>query len=430
MRDSHPSRRTFVKQSAAAVAATSAAQFALNANAHAAGSDVIKVGLVGCGGRGTGAAVQALTADSNVKLVAMADAFENRLEGSLSTLKGSAVADRVDVPRERQYIGFDAYKNVIDQVDVVLLTTTPHFRPIHMAYAVEKGIHMFVEKPVATDAPGVRSVLQTCEEAKKKNLSVVSGLCWRYYEPRREAMKRVLGGDIGDIVAVQTTYNSGGVWEPVVTREEVKSDMEYQMRNWYYYTWLSGDHIVEQAVHGIDTMAWALGDEPPIKCWGSGGRQVRTEPKYGNIFDHFSIVYEYPKNVRGYHTCRHWRGSAQQVKDYVLGAKGTCDVFGETTGPRITGEKAWRYRGPKPDMYQSEHNEMFAAIRSGKPINNGVYAARSTLLAIMGRMTCYTGEVITWEQALNSKESLSPAAYVWGDAPQHPIARPGVTKFV
>ncbi|WP_406698810.1 Gfo/Idh/MocA family oxidoreductase [Singulisphaera sp. Ch08] len=430
MRDSHPSRRTFVKQSAAAVAASSAAQFALHTNAHAAGSDIIKVGLVGCGGRGTGAAVQALTADSNVKLVAMADAFENRLEGSLSTLKGSTVADRVDVPPDRQYIGFDAYKNVIDQVDVVLLTTTPHFRPIHMAYAVEKGKHMFVEKPVATDAPGVRSVLQTCEEAKKKNLSVVSGLCWRYYEPRREAMKRVHGGDIGNIVAVQTTYNSGGVWEPVVTRDEVKSDMEYQMRNWYYYTWLSGDHIVEQAVHGIDTMAWALGDEPPIKCWGSGGRQVRTEPKYGNIFDHFSIVYEYPNNVRGYHTCRHWRGSAQQVKDYVLGAKGTCDVFGETSGPRITGEKPWRYRGSKPDMYQSEHNEMFAAIRAGKPINNGEYAARSTLLAIMGRMTCYTGEVITWEQALNSKENLSPAAYVWGDAPQHPIARPGVTKFV
>lgn len=426
MRDPHPSRRTFVKQSAAAVAATATAQILLTPNAHAAGSDVLRVGLVGCGGRGTGAAEQALKADSNVKLVAMADAFENRLEGSLSTLKSSPVAERVDVPADRRYVGFDAYKNVIDQVDVVLLTTTPHFRPIHMAYALEKGVHMFVEKPVATDAPGVRSVLKTCEEAKKKNLSVVSGLCWRYFEPRREAMKRVRGGDIGDIVAIQTTYNSNGVWEPVVTRDEVKSDMEYQMRNWYYYNWLSGDHIVEQAVHGIDTMAWAMGDEPPIQCWGSGGRQVRTEPKYGNIFDHFSIVYEYPNNVRGYHTCRHWRGTAIQVKDYVLGAKGTCDVF----APKITGEKAWRYRGSKPDMYQTEHNELFAAIRSGKPINNGEYAARSTLLAIMGRQACYTGEVITWEQALNSKENLSPAAYVWGDAPKHPIPQPGITKFI
>jgi len=427
MRDPHPSRRTFVKQSAAAVAATTAA---LNFNAHAAGSDVLRVGLVGCGGRGTGAAEQALTADPNVKLVAMADAFSDRLESSLKELQGSSKGSQVDVPPDRRYVGFDAYKQVIDQVDVVLLTSTPHFRPMHMEYAVEKGVHMFVEKPVATDAPGVRAVLKSCEDAKKKNLSVVSGLCWRYYEPRKEAMKRVHDGDIGKIVAVQTTYNSGGVWDPRVTREEVSSDMEYQMRNWYYYTWLSGDHIVEQAVHAIDTMAWALGDEPPIRCWGSGGRQVRTEPKYGNIFDHFSIVYDYPNEVRGYHTCRHWRGSAQQVEDFILGADGVCDVFGKPSGPKISGPKKWRHRGPKGNMYQNEHNELFAAIRSGKPINNGVYAARSTLLAIMGRMSCYTGEVITWEQALNSKESLAPAAYAWGAAPEHPIARPGITKFV
>ncbi|MHC5540766.1 Gfo/Idh/MocA family protein, partial [Singulisphaera rosea] len=374
---------------------------------------------------GTGAAEQALTADKNVKLVAMADAFADRLEDSLATLKSSPVTGQVDVSKDRQYVGFDAYKNVIDQVDVVLLTSTPHFRPLHMAYAVEKGVHMFTEKPVATDAPGVRSVLQTCEDAKKKNLSVVSGLCWRYHNPRRETMKRVFDGSIGDIVAVETTYNSGGVWEPRVTREQVKSEMEYQMRNWYYYTWLSGDHIVEQAVHGIDTMGWALGDEPPIQCWGSGGRQVRTEPQYGNIYDHFSIVYEYPNNVRGYHNCRHWRDTAQQTKDYVLGAKGMCDVFGN----RITGANKWRYRGQNNNMYQTEHDELFASIRAGKPINSAVYAAKSTLLAIMGRMAAYTGEVITWEKALNSKESLAPAQYVWGDAPQRPVARPGLTKF-
>src|SRR5215212_5902137 len=431
MRDPHPSRRAFVKESAAAVAATAAAaQLALPPNAHAAGSDTLKVGLVGCGSRGTGAAEQALTADKNVKLVAVADAFQDRLEGCLSTLKGSPVADRVDVPRDRQFVGFDAYKNVIDQVDIVLLTSTPHFRPMHMEYAAQKGVHMFVEKPVATDAPGVRAVLQTCEEAKKKNLSIVSGLCWRYFERRREAMQRVLDGAVGDIVAIETTYNSGGVWEPVVTRDQVKSEMEYQMRNWYYYTWLSGDHIVEQAVHGIDTMAWAMRDEPPVRCWGSGGRQVRTDPKYGNIYDHFSVVYEYPNKVRGYHNCRHWKGTAQQTKDYVLGAKGFCDVFGRRNGePRITGAKTWSYSGPKTNMYQVEHDEMFAAIRAGKDLNNGIYAARSTLLAIMGRMAAYTGEVITWEQALNSKESLAPAQYAWGDAPRRPIARPGVTKF-
>ncbi|WP_422928471.1 Gfo/Idh/MocA family protein [Singulisphaera sp. PoT] len=428
MRDSHPSRRSFVKQSAATVtAAAAAAQMTLMTTAHAAsGSDTLRVGLVGCGGRGTGAAEQALSADQNVKLVAMADAFQDRLDDSLATLKSSPVSGRVDVPKDRQFVGFDAFKNVIDQVDVVLLTSTPHFRPIHMAYAVEKGVHMFVEKPVATDAPGVRSVLESCEIAKKKNLSVVSGLCWRYFNPRRETVKRVMDGAIGDIVAIETTYNSGGVWEPRATREQVSSDMEYQMKNWYYYTWLSGDHIVEQAVHGIDTMGWVLGDQPPVRCWGSGGRQVRTEPQYGNIYDHFSIVYEYPNNVRGYHNCRHWRDTAYQTKDYVLGSKGTCDIFGK----RISGPNAWRYRGSENNMYQTEHDEFFASIRAAKPIQGGQYAAWSTVLALMGRMAAYTGEVITWEQALNSKESLAPAQYAWGAAPQVPVAKPGVTKFV
>jgi predicted dehydrogenase len=427
MRDHHPTRRTFVKQSAATLAtAATAAQTFLATNAHAAGSDTLRVGLIGCGGRGTGAAEQALSADKNTRLVAVADAFKDRLDESLEEIKKSAVASQVDVPSDRQYVGFDAYKNVLDQVDVAILTTPPHFRPLHLAYAVEKGVHTFVEKPVATDAPGVRAVLQLCEDARKKNLSVVSGLCWRYFQPRREAMKRVADGALGNIVAIETTYDSGGVWDPRKTRDEVGSDMEYQMRNWYYYDWLSGDHIVEQAVHGIDTMAWAMGDEPPIQCFGSGGRQVRTDPGYGNIYDHFSIVYEYPNNVRGYHNSRHWRGTYQRTKDYILGAKGTCDVF----APSITGENAWRYRGSKPNMYQVEHNEMFAGIRSGNPINNGVYAARSTLLAIMGRMAAYTGEVITWERALNSKEDLSPARYAWGDAPRRPVPRPGITRFV
>ena len=426
MRDDHPNRRAFVTRSAATLATAAATRTFLTANAHAAGSDTLKVGLIGCGGRGTGAAEQALTADKNVKLVAVADAFKDRLEESLSALNGSPVSARVDVPAERRYVGFDAYKDVIDQVDVAILTTPPHFRPMHLAYAVEKGVHTFVEKPVATDAPGVRSVLKTIEDAKKKNLALVSGLCWRYHEPRRETMKRVADGAIGKIVAVETTYNSGGVWDPRKAREECGSDMEYQMRNWYYHVWLSGDHIVEQAVHGIDTMAWALGDEPPTLCWGSGGRQVRTDPMYGNIYDHFSIVYEYPNGVRGYHNSRHWRGTDQRTKDVVLGTKGACDVFTH----RITGESPWRYSGASNNMYQTEHDDLFASIRAGKPINNGLYAARSTLLAIMGRMAAYTGEKITWEQALNSREDLGPARYVWGEAPRQPVPRPGTTKFV
>ena len=418
-------RRAFVAETTAAMAA--AATLGFLPNAHAAGGDTLKVGLIGCGGRGTGAAEQALTADPNVKLHAMGDAFADAIESSLSTLKGSSVAERLDVPKERQFVGFDAYKNVIDECDVVLLTTPPGFRPIHLGYAVEKGKHAFVEKPVATDAPGVREVLRLAEEAKTKNLSIVSGLCWRYHAPRRETMKRALDGGIGDIVAIETTYDSNGVWDPRRTRDQVGSDMEYQMRNWYYYDWLSGDHIVEQAVHGIDTMAWAMGDKPPERCFASGGRQVRTEPGYGNIYDHFSVVYEYPNNVRGYHNCRHWKGCDQQVKDYLLGSKGTCDVFGS----KITGENAWRYRGPAANMYQAEHDEMYAGIRSGNPINNVNTAATSTLLAIMGRMAAYTGQFITWDMALNSQESLVPTSFAWSDdVPRRPVPRPGETKYV
>jgi predicted dehydrogenase len=201
--------------------------------------------------------------------------------------------------------------------------------------------------------------------------------------------------------------------------------MEYQMRNWYYYDWLSGDHIVEQAVHAIDTMGWALGDEPPVKCWGSGGRQVRTDPKYGNIFDHFNVVYEYADGTRGYHSSRHWSGAANQTNNYIMGTKGVCDVFAH----KITGENPWRYRGPSNSMYQAEHDALFGSIRAGKPLNDGLFVARSSLLAIMGRDAAYTGEVITWDKALNSKKSLVPAEFAWGDAPTRPVPRPGVTKF-
>ena len=427
MRNPSPTRRTFLMHGAAAVAATGAALDLANV-AHAAGSDRLKVGLVGCGGRGTGAAEQALTADKNVALVAMADAFPDRLADSLSALKGSAVAGQVEITPERQFIGFDAYKQVIDAVDVVLLTTPPGFRPIHLAYAVAKGKHTFVEKPVAVDAPGVRSVLKSIDEAKSKGLTLVSGLCWRYHVPRVETMKRVRDGAVGKLVAIETTYDSGGVWEPRKKRDEVKSEMEYQMRNWYYYDWLSGDHIVEQAVHAIDTMAWAMGDEPPARCFASGGRTVRTGPEYGNIYDHFSVVYEYANGTRGYHNSRHWRGAYQQVKDYILGAKGTCDVFGH----RISGEAPWRFRAPrdaKYEMYQAEHDALFASLRNGKPINDGLYAARSTLLGIMGRDAAYTGESITWDQAMNSTKELVPREFAWGDAPQRPVPRPGATKF-
>jgi predicted dehydrogenase len=419
------SRREFLKGSTAAAAAATLSTSLTVPLVHAAGSGTIKVGLVGCGGRGSGAAEEALTADSNAKLVAMADAFQDRLDQSLSGLKESSIGSRVEVSRDRQFTGFDGYKHVIDQVDLVLLTTPPHFRPIHLAYAVAKGVGAFVEKPMAVDGPGLRQYLQACKDAQAKNLSLVNGFCWRYDGPRRETMKRVFDGKIGDVIAIETTYDSQGVWDPRKTRAQCTSDMEYQMRNWYYYCWLSGDHIVEQAVHGIDTMGWVMGDKPPLHCWGVGGRQSRTDSKYGNIWDHFSVVFEYPNNVRGYHQCRHWVNTPTRIKDYILGSKGTVDVFGNA----ITGSNKWRYNGPKTNKYQVEHDEMFAAIRAGKPINNGEQAAHSTLLALMARTAAYTGKVITPEMILNSKQDLSPPSYEFGPLPMAPIPVPGVTRF-
>ncbi len=279
---------------------------------------------------------------------------------------------------------------------------------------------------MAVDGPGLRKFLDAAKLSREKGLSVVNGFCWRYHEPRRATMKQVFDGAIGDVVAIETTYNSQGVWDPRKSRDECSSDMEYQMRNWYYYCWLSGDHIVEQAVHGIDTMNWTMQGKPPIRCWGQGGRTVRTDPKYGNIWDNFSIVYEYPENVRGYHHCRHWHNTASQVKDYILGAKGTADVFGNS----ISGENRWRYRGEGNNMYQTEHDQMYAALRAGKLINNAEEAADSTRLALMGRDAAYTGEVITWEQMLNSKDDLVPDTFAWGSAPDRPVPVPGITKFV
>ena len=429
-------RRTFLKHSTAA-AAVATTQLNIARTAHAAGSDVLRLGVVGCGGRGSGATIQALNADKQVRLVAMGDAFEDHLESSFKNLQSAAVphsnvesteelAARVDVPSERRFVGFDAYRQVIDLVDVVILASPPHFRPRHLAYAVEKGVHVFAEKPVATDAPGVRQCLEATKLAKEKSLALVSGLCWRYHNPRRETMQRVLDGAIGQPVAIETIYNAGGVWAPRKTRDQVGSDMEYQLRNWYYYSWLSGDHIVEQAVHALDTMAWVMGDQLPIQCRGNGGRQVRTAPEFGDIYDHFSIVYEYPNDVRGYHSCRHWSGADHKVRDYILGSQGFCDVWKHI----IRGDSDWRYEGEDNSMYQSEHDALFRSSLAGEPINNGEYMCHGTMLAIMGRMAAYTGKQVTWDMAMESEQSLGPDRYEWGDAPACVVPLPGQTPFI
>lgn len=423
MSDSKTTRRSFVKGTTAALAV--GANLGIAKGIFAAGSDELRLGLVGCGGRGSGAAAQALRAEPGVKLVAMADAFMDRVEEYHKQLKEEDIGDRVDVPPERRFAGFDAYQKVLDQVDVAVLAATPHFRPEHLEYAVEKGVHTFCEKPIGTDSPGVRRFLAACEKAREKNVSIASGFCWRYHSPRIETMKRVFDGAIGDPVAIQTVYNSGGVWNPRKRPSEVDSEMELQIRNWYYYTWLSGDHIVEQAIHGIDTMGWVMGDKPPLQCWGTGGRQVRTDPVFGNIYDHFSIVYEYENGVRGYHTCRHWKGCESLVNDRILGTKGSCDVFAHV----IEGENPWKYEGQENDMYQTEHDVLFRAIRSGETFNNGEAMGWSTLLGVMGRMAAYTGETIAWEEALNSEQKFGPDKYEWGPAPECVVAVPGKTKI-
>ena len=418
------SRREFLKTSTLMVAGGALAGTLGNpSRVHAAGGDTLKVGLIGCGGRGSGAAMQALGADPNVKLTAVADAFQDRLDNSLKNLKYLG-GDKVDVADDRKFVGFDAYKQLLaTDVDVVLLTTPPHFRPIHFKAAIDAGKHVFAEKPVAVDAPGVRSVLATAEEAKKKSLSVVSGLCYRYDLPKRELVKRVRDGAIGDVRAMHVSYNTGTLWN--FPRQPSWSDMEYQMRNWLYYTWLSGDFNVEQHVHSLDKAAWVMGDEPPLQATGLGGRQVRTGDEFGQAFDHMAVVYEYPGGVRLFSNCRQMAGCSTDVSDHLIGTQGTAEMMKAT----IDGANPWTYQGPKPLMYDVEHQELFAGIRSGNPINNGLYMARSTMLGIMGRMACYTGQTLTWDQCINSKEDLSPSNYGWGDAPKAVVAKPGLTQF-
>lgn len=421
-------RRQFLKVSAAAASATLLSTVPA---VHAGGSDEIKVGLIGCGGRGTGAAEQACNAGEEVRLTALADLFPDRVQEKKTYLK-DVLGDKFQVKDDHCFTGFDAYKQLIDSgVDVVLLATPPHFRPAHLAYAVEKGKHAFVEKPVAVDSPGVRAVMAACQKAKEKKLSIVSGLCWRYDDGMRETMARVHEGAVGDIIALQCTYNVGGLWHRSLKEKEQKGwgDMEWQLRNWLYFTWLSGDHNVEQHIHSLDKMAWAMKDEYPVRCYGVGGRQARTAPDFGHIYDHHAVVYEFANGVRCFSMCRQQPGTAPDVSDHIFGSLGTCS----TMEYRIKGKNSWEFprnRRRLGDMYQNEQNALFGSIRAGNPINNGDYMCKSTLMAIMGRMATYTGQIITWDMAMNSKEDLTPPTYdLKAKMPIPPVAIPGVTRF-
>lgn len=432
-----PSRRQFLQVSGAAVGAALAGTLSSGRAVHAAGSDRLKVGLIGCGGRGTGAANNALRADANAELVALADPFPEKMAIAQKQLgEIEEIAERVKITPERCFDGLDGFQKLIDSgVDVVLLAEPPHFRPQHLKAAIDAGKHVFCEKPVAVDAPGVRSVLATAEEAKKKELNIVSGLCWRYHPWVQQTIERVLDGAIGDIHTIRESFLAG----PLSPHERQPGDteMKYQVRNWYHFTWLSGDFNVEQHVHSLDKALWAMGDQPPAVAWGQGGRQVRTDPIFGDIYDHHAVVYEWdnPQKTTAYAYCRHFAGCPTDVTDIFVGTKGRATALNDY---KIEGENPWQCQRKPADMYDLEHQALFAAIREGKPINNGRYMALSTMMGILGRMATYTGQKITWEEAFNSQQTLAPSAYTWDATPptlpdangRYPIAMPGVTKFI
>ena len=431
-------RRKFVRNSAAAAAGSLlVSQLPVEASAYGRGKETIKVAVIGCGGRGTGAADQAMSVKEDVQLVAMADAFQDRLDESYENLKKKhGESGRLVVPDENKFVGFDGYKKAIALADVVILSTPPGFRPIHFEEAVNAGKHIFMEKPVAVDAPGVRKVLEMAKKAKENKLNVVVGL-QRHYQPSYlELMKRLHNGDIGDITSGQVYWNSSGVW--VRPREPQQTEMEYQMRNWYYFTWLCGDHIMEQHIHNIDVANWAK-QAYPVKAQGMGGREVRTGPEHGQIFDHHYVEFHYDDGTIINSQCRHMEGCMNKVAETFVGTKGRASTDGTTEITDLKGKSLWRHRGKNdPNPYQVEHDRLFANIvDGGEPLADAENGAMSTMSALLGRMVTYSGKEIGWDEALNSQISLAPEQYAWDANPpvmpvegHYPVPVPGKTNVI
>lgn len=387
------------------------------------GSDTIRVGLIGAGDRGRGAAVNCFNAAPGIRLVAIGDVFQDHMDRTVNELS-QQLGDAFDVPRERQFVGFDAYQKVIDSgVDLVILTEPPAFRPQHLRAAVEANKHVFMEKPACVDAVGARSVMESARMADERGLCIVAGTQRRHDPGYRATMERIRDGAIGELVGGQCYWNMGGLW--VREPKPEWTEMELQLRNWLYYDWLSGDHIVEQHVHNIDIMNWAFGG-PPERAMGMGGRQVRTAPIYGNIFDHFAVEFVYPGDVRVMSMCRQTDGTVWRVAERLVGTRGGCDPSG-----RIWGANDWSYGGPQADPYVQEHANLINAIRSNERINEARQVAESTLTAILGRTSAYTGQEVSYRWLLEaSQQSLVPDTLEWGDHPINPVPVPGVTKLV
>jgi predicted dehydrogenase len=414
-------RREFIKTTAAASLAAAMPRLY---GAYAAGSDTMRVGVVGCGGRGTGAAIDCLNAAPGIEVVAMFDLFQDRIDSSLKEIRDKH-PDKVKVAPERMFTGFDGYKklSVLPEVDLIIMAAPPGFRPAHLRAAVEGGKHVFMEKPVAVDPVGVRSVISSAELAAQKGLAIVAGTQRRHQARYLELMKWIHEGAIGELVGGQCYWNQGDLW--VKQREPDMSEMEWQCRNWLYFTWLSGDHIVEQHVHNIDVINWAF-QSLPVKVMGMGGRQARTGPEFGNIFDHFAVEYEYPNGVRVMSMCRQTKGAAERVEERLVGTKGVAFGYGE-----IKSGAPWKFEGDEINPYVQEHADLIASIRSGKPLNEGRRIAESTMCAIIGRMSAYTGRAINWDWAMNSSElDLTPKTLEFGPHAVDPVAVPGFTPLV
>lgn len=431
-------RRDFLKTSATVAAATSLGTLDLARSAYAAGTDTLRVGMIGCGGRNAGAAVQALTADPGARLVAMCDIFMERVQGKLEEIRKQK-PDQVAVDKDHCFTGFDSYKQVIAASDVVLIANAAKFHPFHALAALQAGKHVFVEKPHGIDPLGIKTLQMAIDLAREKKLSLASGLHSRHHPGYIETIQRVHDGAIGNIIAIEENFLRApyGITE----RRPGLSELEWQCYTQYHFNWLSGDDVPQSLVHNMDRARWALKELVPVKCHGLGGRSTMVEPIYGNVFDHHSVVYEFPNGVRVYAFCRTTTGCYDESSSIVLGSKGKANV----TGCRIWGETNWRWAGAgddphKADPYQIEHDKLFAGIRSGNPVNNGAYMAPSTLTTIMGQVSCYTGKEVAWDQVSASDffyllkpedchDGMEPPVKPGPDG-SYPVYKPGQTKLI
>jgi len=425
-------RRRFLKSTAALAGGALTSRLTTGEVAHAAGSDIIRVGMIGCGGRNTGAAAQALTADPGTRLVAMCDIFMDRVKGKRRILKEQK-KDQVIVDDDHCFAGFDGYKHVIEASDVVVIANAAKFHPLHAMTAIKAGKHVFVEKPHGIDPAGLKLLQQAADLAKQKKLCLVSGLQSRYHTGYAETVQRIYDGAIGDIVAIEENFLRGPYG--VIERKAGLTELQWQCSTQYHFRWLSGDDVPQSLVHNLDRSSWAMGNKAPAKCHGLGGRSSMTEPIYGDVFDHHSVIYECANGVRIYAFCRTTNGCYNNSSSVVLGSKGKASI----TGCRIWGETNWRWQG-RCDPYQREHDILFKAIRSGEPVNNGDYMFRSTMITVMGQISCYTGKEVTWDQINKSDfyyppkpedchDDMEPPVKA-GAHGSYPVPKPGFTKMI